>query len=89
MGRICGGDSNIVVVSSLECVGVGARAAAAWFLLWAVRRTAAEPSGLGVSEGGIPGWQPSSVWDGVTCLPDEYQVNTEGPKPAKGLDEIL
>lgn len=25
----------------------------------------------------------------VTCLPDEYQVNTEGPKPAIGLDEIL
>lgn len=48
--------------------------------------TVAEPS---VSEGGIPGWQPSSVWDGVTSLPDEYQVNTEGPKPAKGLDEIL
>lgn len=45
----------------------------ACFLLCVVRSASkAEPSRLGVSLGGIPGHQSSSMWHGIACLLDEW-----------------
>lgn len=51
-------------------VCLGAVMEVSQFLLWVLRPTTkAESSGLGVSVGGILGWQSSYIWYRVACLP--------------------
>ena len=57
-------DVPIQLSSAVWCVllCLCAKTAIVWFLLWVVRLlTKAEPSGLGGSVGGFPGWPSLSV----------------------------
>lgn len=64
-GSLPGGNCDTVVLFCVVCVRVP--------LLWVVRHaTQAEPSGLGVSVGGILDWQSSSVRCEVASLLDDW-----------------
>lgn len=62
------------------------------FLLWVLGPTTkVESSGLGVSVGGIPGWQPSSLCTGWPACPDDRDLPHEyrdALKTVPGLEGI-